>query len=526
MKRLSISTIWLTFTMIMLALNGAAAQSPGDTIGYMQRDSQTWASIGNKIAIDHAGGVHMVWHEVYPADEDGTVKYVYIDSYGLRSYIDLGVGEYPTVATNSSNQPCVVFDHGDDWDMYYWNPDGFSLLPDMGMWPMVTFDRQDRIHIAYFWYGGGREGVRNIGYVRSDDNGQTWTEPVKVDSALTPSFVIAASPVSDKVAIAYSNNLFYGEPVGVSYIESVDGVNWNWQDGAIDITNYEYSPYVTGDDLDAVYDYNDNLHIVYNSQVCGEWECDDPVYIRHYDSASGQTSVVTILPPWNSGDCFLGHWSNTVCKMSIAATQDSVLLVSYTRFSPKDCSDQHQANGEICLKYSYTDGQSWTEPFNLTNSASPGCVTDSCNSDHWCSMAEHTNAYAHLFYVNDKDGGDRDYGEGYSTINPMLYLRVPLEDEGTNSEDNTLPTGIALNQNYPNPFNAQTAISFYLPEHSDVTFYIYDLLGRQVETLRYDDFDAGEHTITWDGGKYASGIYLYRLQAGQRSAVGRMMLEK
>jgi hypothetical protein len=525
MKRLLSLTISMTAALILLGLNEAVAQSPGDTIGFMQWDNQSWASIGNKIAIDDSGGVHIVWHQSYPSDIDWNVKYVYIDGHGISNHIDLGVGEFPQIALDTLNQPGITFDHGDDWDMFYWNPEGYHLLPDMGMWPMVTIDRQNRIHIAYFWYGGGREGVRNIGYVRSDDNGQTWTEPVKVDSALCPSFVIASSPVSDKVAIAYSNTIA-GEPVGVSYIESLDGTNWNWQEGAVDITNYPEYPYVTGDDIDAVYDYNDNLHIVWNAQACGDSGCIDPIYIRHYDRASGETNPVTVLPPWTSTDCMLGHWSNTVCKMSIATGADSLLVVSYTRFSPKDCSANGQANGEICMKYSRTDGRSWTDPVDVTNSPSPGCVTDSCNSDHWCSMAERTNGYAHLFYVNDKDGGDREYGEGYATINPMLYLRVPLENTDISGENVTLPNGIALSQNYPNPFNAQTSISFYLPTRSDVTLDIFDLLGRKIATLNQGLLDAGEHSIIWDAAKYASGIYLYRLQAGQQSAIGRMVLEK
>jgi hypothetical protein len=515
----------LTAVVILLSMIRAQAQSPGDTIGFMNYDNQSLASIGSKIAIDREGGVHIVWHQSYPSDIDWNIKYVYIDSYGIRNYADLGEGRYPQIATDSHDQAGIAFFFGYNWEMSYYNSEGYHILPDSGMLPMVAIDREDRVHIAYFIYKNPQEGANNIGYMRSDDHGFTWTNPVQVDSALTPSYVIASSPVSDKVAIAYSNNLDWG-PIGVSYIESADGVNWNWGEGEVDITNYPDTPYVTGDDIDEVYDYNDNLHIVWNAQICRDNDVNDSIYIRHYDTASRRTSEVTSVPPWTRPDCFVGHWNNTVCKMSIATGADSQLLVSYTRFSPKDCSQHQRANGEICLKYSYTDGRTWTDPYNLTDSPSPGCVTDSCNSDHWCSMAERTNGFAHLFYVNDKDGGDHHYAEGGATINPILYLRVPVDNTNTFYDNTVLPTGIGLNQNYPNPFNSQTSISFFLPKRSDVRLEIYDLLGRQLETLRYDDFDAGQHSIAWDSGSFSSGIYLYRLQAGPHSAIGRMVLEK
>jgi hypothetical protein len=93
-------------------------------------------------------------------------------------------------------------------------------------------------------------------------------------------------------------------------------------------------------------------------------------------------------------------------------------------------------------------------------------------------------------------------------------------------DENSLPNGFALNQNYPNPFNAQTVISFCLPEKSDINLAIYDLLGRKVAALHNGVMPAGSHAITWDAGEYSSGIYLYRLQAGQHTAIGRMVLEK
>ncbi len=510
--------------MLFLA-SGVRAQSPGDTVGFMQFDNQSWASIGHKIAIDNAGGAHFVWHQSYPDSIEWNIKYAYIDNSGAREYIDLGWGEFPQIAVNSDNQPGITFDHGDDWDMFYWTPGGIYLLPDIGMWPMVTIDRQDRVHVAYFWYGGGREGVRNIGYVRSDDNGQTWTEPVKVDSALTPSFMITSSPVSDKVAIVYSNNLTW-EPVGVSYIQSTDGVNWDWEGGEVDVTNYPPTPFVTGDDIDAIYDYNDNLHIVWNAQACYEYGNDD-VYIRHYDASSGQTNVITSAPPWPTDiPCMVGWWNGPICKMSIAATTASMLAVSYTRFDPKDCSLGGSADGEIFMNISSDLGLTWSVPVNLTHSWTPDCAAGDCNSDHWSSMAERINNYAHLFYVNDKDAGDREFGEGSYTVNPMLYFRIPLEESDVSEESGPMPNGISLCQNYPNPFNSRTAIWYTLMTESNIKIEIYDIAGRMIETLKDGSETAGSHVVTWDAGGLSSGVYFCRLQAETGSQTRKMIFLK
>lgn len=82
-----------------------------------------------------------------------------------------------------------------------------------------------------------------------------------------------------------------------------------------------------------------------------------------------------------------------------------------------------------------------------------------------------------------------------------------------------VPTEFALGANYPNPFNPTTNINFSLPENVNTRLEVYDMTGRLVKTLVRGQLDAGVHTITWNGqdnvgAQVASGVYLYRLQAG------------
>ena len=94
-----------------------------------------------------------------------------------------------------------------------------------------------------------------------------------------------------------------------------------------------------------------------------------------------------------------------------------------------------------------------------------------------------------------------------------------------------LPDRFHLNQNMPNPFNPSTVIGYQLPEAGLVRLAIFNLLGQEVRVLVNERRDAGSFSATWDGAdamgrRVASGIYLYRIQAGSFSATKRMLLLK
>jgi hypothetical protein len=104
----------------------------------------------------------------------------------------------------------------------------------------------------------------------------------------------------------------------------------------------------------------------------------------------------------------------------------------------------------------------------------------------------------------------------------MIYnLQRVSVDEGQQT-----PEVFGLSQNYPNPFNARTIIGYSLPEQSSVCIDIYDLLGRKVETLNQGIQPAGQYRAIWDGSRFSSGMYLYRLTAGNESFVKRAILIK
>jgi len=92
--------------------------------------------------------------------------------------------------------------------------------------------------------------------------------------------------------------------------------------------------------------------------------------------------------------------------------------------------------------------------------------------------------------------------------------------------DAPLPNGFTLFQNYPNPFNPTTEIWFGLSQPSHVRLEVYNIAGQNVATLVNRQMEAGFHTVTFDGSKVASGMYLYRLTAGGFVESKKMLLVK
>jgi len=93
------------------------------------------------------------------------------------------------------------------------------------------------------------------------------------------------------------------------------------------------------------------------------------------------------------------------------------------------------------------------------------------------------------------------------------------------------PAMFALSQNYPNPFNPSTMISYQIPNNDRVRLEIYDVMGRTLTTLVNEEKPAGQYTVPFDGSKFTSGIYFYRINVITRngkvfSQTNKMILMK
>ena len=129
------------------------------------------------------------------------------------------------------------------------------------------------------------------------------------------------------------------------------------------------------------------------------------------------------------------------------------------------------------------------------------------------------------FNVKATDGVDTvDVTGDNRVIYVNRYDYLSTESEG-------IPTEFALHENYPNPFNPTTTLRFDLPEVSNITLTIYNMLGQKVKVFNMHSAPAGYHALKWNatndyGAPVGAGVYLYQLQAKDFVKTRKMVLLK
>ena len=109
--------------------------------------------------------------------------------------------------------------------------------------------------------------------------------------------------------------------------------------------------------------------------------------------------------------------------------------------------------------------------------------------------------------------------------NIVLKVATTLEVAGIRREE-LATIRFELDQNYPNPFNPTTHLRFTIPDFQFTTLRVYDALGKEVATLLNGEMNPGRYTVQWDAGNLPSGVYFYRLQAGQFAETKKLVLMK
>jgi hypothetical protein len=128
--------------------------------------------------------------------------------------------------------------------------------------------------------------------------------------------------------------------------------------------------------------------------------------------------------------------------------------------------------------------------------------------------------FNNVFFVNDTIG--------WLVGNGGLIIKTKNGGEpviGVNPITNIV-NFFSLSQNYPNPFNPITRIKFDIPKSSHMQIAVYDILGREVQQLLNEDKKPGSYEITWDGSRFASGIYFYKIISDNFMETKKMVLLK
>jgi photosystem II stability/assembly factor-like uncharacterized protein len=301
---------------------------------------------------------------------------------------------------------------------------------------------------------------------RSSDNGSSW---VVVDTGLFSVYELAS----------IDTNVFFSNVNGIRL--SSDGGE-NWKDVSLHYTVYKHE-YTTI--VQAFTVKGKKLFAGTNSHGIFRYNVQD---------TSWETINNSGLFYFNGYQQPMGHYST-----SAIASNDSALFAAFYYYDANDGMEKFFA-----LYFSTDDGNSWKQISTPSDIGIDG--------QHWPtinSLAVHGN---YLF------AGTSGLGVWKAPLSGLVT--------GIKSDNKQIVTKYNLEQNYPNPFNPTTMIKYDLPESGLVSLKVYDILGREVQTLVNGNKIKGTYEVSFNGSNLASGVYLYKLKTGNFTSIKKMMLIK
>ncbi|MCP4726837.1 MAG: T9SS type A sorting domain-containing protein [bacterium] len=381
------------------------------------------------------------------------------------------------------------------------------------------------------WYFSTQNGkVRRYGNDLNNNLGYTRIDPVNGGESGTSYLFINPFLIdpnnSDRVFIAGGDRIWRNNDVTQIPINNYDKTSINWDE----LTNT----------------------IVSQSTITALEISTSPANILYYGTSDGW---VYRIENCNTGDPIPEDiWTGKglsdsayVSCIAVNPTDTDELIVVFSNYEVKS------------LFYSENGGESWTDISGNLEQYPDG--TGDGPSTRWAEILPAGNSTYYfiatstgLYSTTSLNGTSTVWEqEGYNTIGNVVvdmidsrvsdgYIVLGTHGNGVYSgsiqspvsvenNNNQIPQQYELYQNYPNPFNPETTIKFSIPKLEHVKLEIYSITGRLVKVIADRQYPAGENAIRWNGtnsvgAKVASGIYIYRIQAGNFTATKRMMLIK
>jgi len=202
-------------------------------------------------------------------------------------------------------------------------------------------------------------------------------------------------------------------------------------------------------------------------------------------------------------------------------TQEKLAVVSSLELAQNDSVKIENPDSNKIKLISYGSAKDYDIDLNYSTANGIGRFANSgvnltANTSH-TFLPDWTNLTNSQLIILVDEGND-------GTIDDTLYIdnTVGVEDQGSLLS----PNSYNLAQNYPNPFNPTTTIQYSIPQHSNVTIKVYDILGNEVATLVNEEKPVGSYEVTFDASALTSGIYFYQLQAGIFNETKKMIVLK
>ncbi len=229
---------------------------------------------------------------------------------------------------------------------------------------------------------------------------------------------------------------------------------------------------------------------------------------------------------WNQAVNIIGHYTSAIAfndnkMIGLSATSTSMPFISRTTnggdtWTPLDIGPG--VTGNVFIKWIAETPIVYILGFN------GGIKRSLDNGLTWTQMS--TAGVQNVYHFDFEKISNVIYGYAVSTNGTVLRLADSIFITGGKVTGNEIPTEFSLEQNYPNPFNPVTKIKYSIAQNNlNVKLSVFDMLGREVETLVNEVQRAGEYEITFDGSSLSSGTYFYKVQAGTEfSDVKKMIL--
>jgi hypothetical protein len=477
---------FVLFAIIFLTLNSSQAQWQPD-VRLTNSPGSSKTSDNNARCIASSGeAVHIVWAD----NRNGNYEIYYKRSMDrgttwdgdVRLTNNIANSILPSLAIENSVIHVVFQDdrHGYIEIFYVRSTDGgISWDNDLRLTESLGYSRnptvaffESNVHVVW---RDNRDGNYEVYYKRSTDLGNTWEIDRRLtndpDDSYNPSISLSDSLIhlAWQDGRAGNNEIFYKRSTD-------NGVNWTTDTRLTFNIGISYNPVITVSPS--------ALHVIFRDSRFGEY---DIFYLRSTDEG------IT----WE-GERMLTHNTADSLVFTVAASGSALHMV---------WEDDRDGNYEIYYKRSLDEGVSWEQDTRLTNDA----------GFSFYAFVSAADSVVHVLWYDNRDGNNEIY------YKRNMKGNSPVQVQNINAID---PYGYSLFQNYPNPFNPMTVIRYSLSDNRFVLLKVYDANGRQVKTLVNDNQNKGTYEIDFDGTNLSSGIYFYKITAGDFHTVRRMLLVK
>ena len=241
------------------------------------------------------------------------------------------------------------------------------------------------------------------------------------------------------------------------------------------------------------------------------------------ESSSQFPSGSLVLSGGANMTCYLNDWVSVVRSLNASASVYNLSDYYGITFKASGLSNvQVFINMDGTQNYNY-----FTKTINLTSNEQTFTLKFSDFSQRFGSQIPFdASKITYIGFILDKNLNP-DVPVANFEVKDIAFLNSTT---GVNNKT-TIPVNYSLSQNYPNPFNPSTVIRYSLPAAEKVVIKIYDIMGREIRTLVNEEKNAGTYTSEWNGRNsngttVSSGIYLYRIQAGNFVEARKMTLVK